>query len=229
MKQATKRLERPELMAKQILKLYRSATEQENNEGTLWYEMANGICKVIADKYCCPLTKVVGVVAALSPATNWQQNIADAHNLILAWSHCIDPDQVVCTTYGQNKAKAVNILNQESSNERDVEALLLHKSKINKTTCFYLNILHPGNDDLVTVDRHAFRIALGNGQGVDNIRMTEKRYRNITKAYQVASSELEINAISLQAVVWCAFRRLNHISASTYENEIFNSIIHQIK
>lgn len=228
MKQAIKRLERPELMAKQILKLYRSANVEETNEGVLWYEMANGICKVIADKYSCPLTKVVGVVAALSPATNWQQNIADANNLVLAWYHCIDQDQVVCTTYGQNKAKAINILNQESSNERDIEALLLHKSKINKTTCFFLNILHPGSDELVTIDRHAIRIALGNGQGVDEICMTEKRYRNITRAYQIAASQLEINAISLQAVVWCVFRRLNHIAASNYENEIFNSIINQI-
>ncbi len=228
MKQAIKRLEKPELMAKQILKLYSLATVEETNEGILWYEMAKGICKVIADKYNCPLTKVVGVVAALSPATNWQQNIADAHNLVLAWSLCIDPDQVVCTTYGQNKAKAVNILNQGSSNEWAIERILLHKSKINKTTCFYLNILHPGNDELVTIDRHAFRIALGNGSDVDEIRMTEKRYRNITKAYQVAASGLEINAISLQAVVWCAFRRINHISASNMENEIFNSIIEQI-
>ena len=228
MKQALKRLERPELMAKQILKLYSSATEQEFKEGALWYEMANGICKVIADKYNCPLVKVVGVVAALSPATNWQQNIADAHNLVLAWSLCIDPDQVVCTTYGPNKTKAISILNLDSSNERETEALLLHNSRVNKTTCFFLNILHPGNDELVTVERHAIRIALGNGQGVDEICMTEKRYRNITKAYQIASQGLEINAISLQAVVWCAFRRLNHIAASNYENEIFNSIIEQI-
>jgi hypothetical protein len=49
------------------------------------------------------------------------------------------------------------------------------------------------------------------------------------KGYQIAASKLEINAISLQAVVWCAYRRINQISASTMENEIFNSILTQIK
>ena len=215
-------------MAKQILKLYRNATDQEQLEGAGWYVQAHEICKLIANKFSCPLPKVVGVVAALSPATNWQQNIADANNLILAWHHCIDPDQVVCTTYGPNKAKAINILNLNGSNERDIEALLLHKSKVNKTTCFYLNILHPDNDDLVTVDRHAIRIALGNSIAVDNICMTEKRYRNITKAYQVAASGIDISAISLQAVVWCAYRRKMQISASNIENEIFSSIVNQI-
>ena len=228
MNRTAKRLERPDLMAGQILNIYRSATEQEFNEGTLWYEQARQICKMIANKFSCPLPKVAGVVAALSPATNWQQNIADAHNLILAWSHCIDPDQVACTTYGPNKVKAINILNLDSSNERDIEALLLHKSKVNKTTCFYLNILHPDNDDLVTVDRHAIRIALGNSIAVDNICMTEKRYRNITKAYQEAAKGLEISAISLQAVVWCTYRRQAHLSASKMENEIFTSIVNQI-
>lgn len=221
------RLERPDLMAKQIQKLYSQATDQEFIEGAGWYLQANEICKAIGHKFNCPVTKVAGVVAALSPATNWQQNIADAHNLILAWSHCINPDQVVVTTYGPNKVKAIKILNQESNNYQDIEAILLHKSKVNKTACFYLNILHPNNDELVTIDRHAIRIAL-NLNGADEVCMTEKRYRKIVKAYQVAAKELEISAISLQAIVWCAYRRLNHIAASNYENEIFKSIVEQI-
>lgn len=228
MKQIIKRLERPELMAKQINKLYRSATNEEALEGAGWYVQAHEICKLIGQKYNCPLPKVVGVIAALSPATNWQQNVADSHNLILAWCHGFNPDEVVCTTYGPNKAKAIRILNLNSSNEREIEQVLLHKSPINKTACFYLNILHPDNDELVTVDRHAIRIALGDGPGVDDICMTPKRYRNIAESYQIASKELDISAIQLQAIVWCAYRRLAHIGAANIENDIFQSIVNQI-
>lgn len=228
MKRTLNRLERPDLMAKQIAKLYRQSSEAEQLEGASWYLQANQICKLISDKFHCPLSKTAGVVAALSPATNWQQNIADAHNLILAWHHGFNPDEVVCTTYGPNKVKAIRILNLESSNERDIEKILLHKSRINKTTCFYLNILHPENDELVTVDRHAIRIALGDAPGVDNICMTEKRYRNIAESYRIASKEMDLSAIQLQAVVWCAYRRLAHIAASGMENEIFQSIVNQI-
>jgi len=70
MKQVSNRLERPDLMAIQIEKLYRFAEDQEVSEGRNWYPKANQICQEIAHKFCCPLTKVVGVVAALSPATN---------------------------------------------------------------------------------------------------------------------------------------------------------------
>lgn len=228
MKQLHNRLERPELMAKQIAKLYRSASEDEFNEGILWYEQAHEICKLIGLKYYCPLPKVIGVMAALSPATNWQQNVSDTHNLIMAWHHGLNADEVVVTTYGPNKAKAVRILNMDSSNERDIEQVILHKSRINKTACFYLNILHPGNDDLVTVDRHAFRIALGNADEADEICMTEKRYRNIQKAYQIAATGLDVSAIQLQAIVWCAFRRISGIAAANIENDIFKSIVNQI-
>jgi len=141
----------------------------------------------------------------------------------------IDPNEVVVTTYGSNKRKAIHILNLKSSKTEDIERLLLHKSKVNKTASFYRNILEPGNDSFVTVDRHAIRIALGNSLEADKIGMTEKRYRNIVKSYQVASKALHLDAITLQAIVWVVYRRKAHLNVSEYENEIYKSIIHQIK
>jgi hypothetical protein len=228
MNQLHKRLERPDLMAKQITKLYMSATDSEALEGLGWYVQAHEICKLIGQKYHCPLPKVVGVMAALSPATNWQQNVADAHNLIMAWSHGLSPDEVVCTTYGPNKAKAVRILNLDKTDKHLIARELLHKSKINKTASFFYNILEPENDYLVTIDRHAFRIALGNSSEADNICMTEKRYRNLMEAYHIAAKGLDVSAIQLQAIVWCAFRRQAGIAAANIENDIFQSIVSQI-
>lgn len=222
------RLERPDLMAKQIAKLYSQASEAEITAGAGWYLEAHEIAKLLSNKFNVALPKVVGVMAALSPATNWQQNVADTHNLLLAYSGGINPNEVVVTTYGGNKQKAIRILRIESTNEREVEALLLHKSKINKTTCFYFNILRPDHDHVVTIDRHAIRIALGNAAGVDGICMTEKRYRAISEAYQIAASSLDINAVALQAVVWGTFRRKQNIAAATIENDIFTLIINQI-
>ena len=228
MNRLNNRLERPDLMAKQIVKLYNQATDREKAEGATWYTEAHNICNQIAHKFNCPITKVAGVVAALSPATNWQQNIADAHNLVLAWHHLIDPDEVTVTTYGPNKRKAIHILNLKSSNQDDIARILLHNSKVNKTTCFYWNILKPGSDKHVTVDRHAIRIALGSSEA-DNVCITEKRYRTIAESYHIAANKLHLGAIDLQAIVWVAFRRISHLSVSSMENEIFNSIVDQIK
>ena len=228
MTRTQQRLERPDLMAKQITKLFEYATGPEITEGEAWYNQAHEIAKLLAAKFYTPLPKVVGILAALSPATNWQQNVADTHNLLLAYSRGINPNEVVVTTYGGNKQKAIRILRMESSDQADVETLLLHKSRINKTTCFFRNILHPDRDDVVTIDRHAIRIALGNGPEVDSICMTEKRYRTISEAYRIAAGDLEVNAVALQAVVWCVFRRKESIAAATVENDIFQSIINQI-
>ena len=228
MKRTLQRLENPTLMAKQITKLFETAEPAEITEGAGWYIQAHEIAKLLSNKFDQPLPKVVGVMAALSPATNWQQNVADTHNLLLAYAEGINPQDVVVTTYGGNKDKAIRILKLQSSNYRDIEALLLHKSKINKTTCFYLNILFPDNDEVVTIDRHAIRIALGNPSEADDVCVTEKRYRAISEAYQIASKKLDINAIALQAVVWCVFRRKQNIAAASIENAIFSSIVNQI-
>ena len=220
------RLDRSDLQALQIINVYNQATPGEMEAGKLWYSSAYRICLHIANKFNCPITKVVGVVSALSPGTNWNQNIADAHNLILAWYHLIDPAEVVVTTYGANKRKAIRVLNLNSSDSEDIERLLLHKSKINKTGSFFWNILRYSDREHVTVDRHAIRIALG-PEYLDNACMTEKRYRTTVEAYKIAAKGLNLRGNELQAITWCAYRRLNHIEVGV-NNTIYSEIEKQI-
>jgi len=198
-------LERPDLMALRIEKLYHSATMETKAQGINWYFTANHIALHIANKFNVPMTKVCGVIAALSPATNWVQNIADAHNLVLAYVNEIDPREVVVTTYGMNKLKAIRILTGNSATDTTIGRILLHKSKVNKTNSFYWNILYP-RDEQVTIDRHAFRIALGDPRA-DEICMTEKRYRNLSEAYKIAGRKLGYNANQIQAITWLSFRQ----------------------
>ena len=228
MKRIENRLNRDDLQAIQIINIYRQATPSEIAEGQFWYSKANQISLYMANKFNCPITKVVGVLSALSPGTNWQQNVADAHNLIMAWHYLIDPSEVIMNTYGQNKRKAVRILNLRSSEVTDVEKLLLHKSKINKTASFFWNILRVKETEFVTIDRHAVRIALG-PEFRDNVYMTEKRYRTTVKAYKRAAKEVNLKPHELQAIVWCAYRRINQIengfSVQEYkeiENQVFS-------
>jgi len=227
MKQAANRINRPDLMAKQIAKLYNQAGEAEKQDGQAWYPEAKQICEVIANKFGIHVNKVIGVVAALSPATNWKQNIADAHNLVMAFSTGQNPRDVVVTTYGNNKRKAIAILEAPGILGQTI-AGFLNSGTLNKTTSFFWNIVNPGDDSYVTIDRHAIRIAIGSKQA-DDIAITEKRYKDVVKSYQIAAKSLGISAISLQAAVWVAYRRISQISAANIENGIYDSIVNQIK
>lgn len=205
-------LNRPDLLAKRILKLYNTCEQEAYEVGNVWYFHAKHICNYMANKFNVPVSKVCGVVAALSPATNWVQNIADAHNLLYAWVNNLDPMGVVVTTYGNNKVKAVEILGMKGHDPENIATKLLGSSKVvNKTSSFFWNILKPEDFDHVTIDRHAFRVAL-NSRSADSIPMTEKRYRNVSEAYRIVAKQVGgVTPSQVQAVCWLEYRnRYDH-------------------
>lgn len=185
--------------------MYSESTKQEIQDGLSWYITANKRVLELADKYTVSPEKVAGIIAALSPAVSWTQNLSDANNLI---SNMVRGTQtkIRVTTYGKNKLKAVNIYNSNSFEE--IDRLLIGCSKIvNKTYSFYRNILEPEVSNTVTVDRHAIRIAMEEILK-DVIWMTEKRYRTIRDAYIKSAKKLGLRPHELQAIVWLTFRRL---------------------
>lgn len=197
-------LERPDLMANRIEKVLISASPESIKSGKDWYLQARFIANHIANKYNVPFSKVCGVISALSPATNWVRNIADACNLVYVWSQDLDCDKVVVTTYGNNKRKAIQILGLNGHHIAAIERLILGKSKVSKTASFFSNIL-TGDSQSVTIDRHAVRIAL-NRKDSDEICITEKRYRNIVEAYQIVAKKVNLSPSQVQAITWISFR-----------------------
>jgi hypothetical protein len=156
-------------------------------------------------------TQTAGIIAALSPGTSWNQNIIDANNLCSLLNVGKDIKSIVCTTYGQNKLKAYYLYqNKEITKNECFKVLLGCSVRVNKTSSFFLNILQPDQDDICTIDRHAYRINLGITEAID-IPLTEKRYKCMNEAYKKAGNYLNISAIEIQAITWLTFRRLNNI------------------
>jgi hypothetical protein len=203
------RLNNPDLQVKNIIRLYSKAYPEEIQSGKAWYKQANEIASVMADKYQLSIIQTAGIISALSPGTNWSQNIVDANNFCSLLSTGKYYRSITVTTYGNNREKAYLIYCSPELDESGIFKLLLGASKkVNKTSSFFLNILHPDNDQIVTIDRHTYRINLGITEIPESAPLTEKRYFLMNSAYQKASKELEISAIELQAVVWLVFRRL---------------------
>lgn len=208
MKRIIKHLGNVNFQVKNILDLYNQANMDEVSSGRDWYKQASEIARLMAVKYNLTLCQSAGIISALSPGTNWNQNIIDANNLCSLLSAGKDIRAITVTTYGHNKEKAYTIYCSPELSEDAIYKLLLGASKsVNKTSSFYLNILHPDKDKAITIDRHAYRINLGIEE-LPGIALTEKRYTIMAQAYKLASKDIEYSAIELQAITWLVFRRM---------------------
>ncbi len=191
---------------KNLIKAFHKVDPQSLKDGLQWYKNANEFCQSIATKYSIDLPKVCGILSALSPATNYEQNKKDTEGLIRLLTGRIQA--YTCTTYGPNVRKARSIFSTDKS---PLDFFSLKTGP--KTYNFYLNVLNPiGNE--VTIDRHAYRIATGN----EPKSMTIKQYNVLADHYRKASTKLGILPLELQAVLWIDYRVKQEIAFKEYQS-----------
>jgi hypothetical protein len=196
------------MTAPNILAVYQLANTLDRANGMAWYANAKNIALDLCRKYRnISLVQAAGVIAALSPRNKWERNVADAENLIRVFS--IDPESVdsvkVCT-FGANKAKAIRILQENPQSEGEVLAILSGP----KLQEFYCCIA--GWSTEVCIDGHAYSIWAGDRITLANVPSIGKKLRATIKAdYVAAAQEAGITAYEMQAVTWCAWRRLHGV------------------
>ena len=203
----------PRNQVKNIIEVYKKATDTEIDFGMIWYELAKSYCNNMTITYQAPLWKIAGVVAALSPGVDWDRNKMDARDLIYRYLRKgTKPNPYRYGTYPANVRKAVKIWDAES--EEHVAKILLGKSGW-KTHAFFRNII--GDLSVVTVDRHAYKVANNIYEG-GAVPMHSKRYRDTAQAYVDAAAAINetlshselIKQAELQAIVWVVYKRLNN-------------------
>jgi hypothetical protein len=196
------------MTASNILAVYQLANTADRFNGMAWYARAKELAVELCRQYPVSLYQAAGVIAALSPRNKWERNVADAENLIRVF--CIDPESVdsvkVCT-FGSNKAKAIAILNlPKGSDGHDVRAILSGPKLVEFFNC----IMAEGDD--VCIDGHAYSIWAGDRITLANVPSIGKKLRATIKAdYVAAAKEAGITAYEMQAVTWCAWRRIHSV------------------
>lgn len=190
----------PEVYAQQIMKIYDLATQDEINDGMLWYKRAYAFCETLAENFDTTVRHAAGVVAALSPACKWEQNLIDAVSIF------IDGADAVVTSYSLNKDKAFRIAHWHEDPEEVLGG--------DKVTSFYHNILAYDRAGHVTIDRHAVKAAVPHGSNLtaneaSYYANTPTKYAKMSEAYRIAAKKLNILPHQLQAIVWVTWRRLN--------------------
>lgn len=173
-----------------ILKTYFKSAEIEKAEGLVWYPKARRYAEDLGARYNVPARQVSGVIAALSPATNWDQNLKDTESLLRHGENC------KVTTYGPNKKKALSIWKGSEPTKN------LGR---NKTLSFFECI--EGSDVQVYIDRHAAAVALGRRiNDKERNQLQGVLYEKIQNAYRIPASVLGLLPSELQAITWVHWR-----------------------
>ena len=189
-----------------ILSVYIRANAEDREEGLPWYANARESARVMADKHGVRVDQAIGVIAALSPGSNWGRNLLDANELIQEWQRGRrEKDLPQLGTYGRrNVIKAARILAGE--NPLDVLGG-------NKVRAFYGNILDPKGSLKVTIDRHAKGLAIrsNSARGATaemDAMVTNAEYPYYAKHYVRLAERLGLIPNQLQAICWVTWRRL---------------------
>lgn len=185
-----------------ILKVYRRATEADTVNGIEWYDRAKRAALDIADYTNLDVHTVIGVMAALSPNNRWERNVRDTEVMCVAWVNGDSMDSFKVSCYNTMKAKAWSILDDELTDSDDI----LTRLNGQKIRSFYSNIV--GLDE-VTIDGHALNIALGKRQGLttDATNMGKRQYREMQAAYVRAAKRVNVKPHVLQAITWTTWKR----------------------
>ena len=168
-----------------ITAVFDRATQDEVEDGLFWYPRAHQIAREIA-----PTVEAgAGVIAALSPMMTWDRNIMLAREAFATG--------VAQGGLSKNVAKAQAII--DGADPLDVLGG-------DKVRTFYGNIVNPWGDG-VTIDRHAYDIAVGKRHGNTRPGIGKKVYREFSTAYIQAALGLGVFPVELQAITWTVWRR----------------------
>jgi len=195
-----------------IIAMYFSSSKVDRVKGKSWYSNAYSIACTLGKKYNCTSNTVSAVISALSPSNKWNRNVEDAEMMLRANAYDLDLTECKPSTYGNQKLKAIAIIEGNVSDDETLKGILNGQ----KTKSFYANISTNGKTDDCTIDGHSYNVWNGTVTNLNDVPgMTPKTYRMIQDDYRTAAkiiSEIEgetLKASEIQAITWVAYRRIH--------------------
>lgn len=190
-----------------ITAVYNLATSEEKSFGNLWYSYVHNQLRDIATQYNISFDAVVDATAALSPGIRWESNIRGIELLVHAVTNGTYSTVTGIAGYRRNIDKAAAILFADINN-----APFRHILSGPKVTAFSDNIRNGNDDNKVTVDVHAYSIAMGERFTVNDMPSISVSIRNaMIQAYREVASMIGVSPKAIQAVTWVTWRRIHGI------------------
>lgn len=173
--------ERPCDMARRLRRHYDRATPATRDAGRGWYDSARDSAQRFAAEYSVSYRIAAGIIAALSPRSQWAHNLANAER-------CLRGERIRAMRHPASCAQRIL--------EGEPPELVLRGPKVR---AFWRAIC--GDTASVTVDMWAAKAA-----GVDPEGLTPSRIRAIQRAYELAAASRGETPRDLQAIVWLQVR-----------------------
>ena len=174
-----------ETYVQNIIAKWNAATPEQIAKGRAWYPVAHDLANMLGDGN---VRMGAGIIAAMSVQKSWKENVRLATDAANGNVH---------GHTGRNLDKVRAILSGIAP--EDVLPMAA------KTGNFYRNIVDPSDPSAVTVDRHAFDIAVNEVNGNrDRGLSNANRYAIIRDAYLTAAKRLDECASTVQAGTWVA-------------------------
>ena len=175
-----------------ILKIYNLTEKADRFD---WYQDAHNFAKSLSCDYDISINIACGIISALSPVKQWEQNKNCAISLLETGNG---------KHMKQFNDKALKILECDGS-EKCIKEILRGQ----KIISFYTNIRHPHKNKEVTIDRHALSIALSKWiKEEDYAGMTGKQYKFFQDCYKYTADKIGISPVLLQSSTWERFRKI---------------------
>ena len=183
------------IMRNNILRVWYKTTEQQRYD---WYYEAYkwGVsCLHTANMQFSEenMNKVCGVIAALSPVKSWDQNKKIALDFILTGK---------CGHFKSLQNKALMIMN--STGECADVLRILNGQKIK---AFYHNIRYTHKSNLVTIDRHAVRVAINYYFSDKDGIVSPEQNKMLQWAYISAAEKVGVSPSLIQSATWVYIRQ----------------------
>lgn len=179
---------------KNILAVWNQCSENDKYD---WYAEAHSFAKSLTSPGLS-LVQSCGIVAALSPMKQWNENKRIA--ALLAKENI---DSGIHTSTCTQKALRIKFCASEGQINEQMVLDILNGEKIKS---FFINILHPEKVEHVTIDRHAYSIAVGRKMTDRDMKLTKKQYTYYADIYRELAKELGVSPSLLQSATWVRWR-----------------------
>ena len=198
----------PTNMIMNITSVYNAATAEEKFQGIAWYSYAHNQLKDMAVAYNFSVDAVIDACAAISPGIRWTCNIKGIEILCDSIANNRPLSAIVGVAgYRRNIDKACAILLADMRNEP-----FRHILSGPKVTAFADNMRNGNDDDKVTIDVHAYSIAMGERFTVSTMPHISTSVRTaMINAYRHVAGIYGISPKALQAVTWVAWKRMQGV------------------
>jgi hypothetical protein len=172
-----------------ILRAYRSATDDQVRRGIEWYPDVHALATRLDRGN---VRRAAGIIAALSPQVEWSRNLLLASRVYqdgfasgCLRNNCLNADRI----YGGEDFRVV--------------------LKGPKTFAFARCIADPWITDDVVIDRHAVSVAIGRNATTADQKAavgTPGRYHALADDYRAVADTIGLGPCTVQAITWLWWR-----------------------